>query len=68
MQIAKTCRHCGTTDPRGQWWSLNNYYSLSGWFCSRCYDLVEHRSTHTDPLGQPVNPRGYAKVMEALKP
>lgn len=63
----KVCRHCGVTaDPRGQWWSLSNYYGLSGWFCPKCYDLVEHRTSYADPLGQPVNPEGYAMVKEAL--
>lgn len=64
--MMKTCKHCRTTDQRGQWWSLNNYYGLSGWFCSKCNDLVEHRSTYTDPVGRPVNPKGYAAVLEKL--
>lgn len=67
MNILKTCRHCGTTDQRGQWWSLKNYYGLSGWFCFRCNDLVEHRSFHNDPIGQPVNPSGYAQVIEKYR-
>jgi len=62
----KVCRHCGTTDQRGQWWSLCNYYELSGWFCAKCYDLVEHRTSWGDPVGRPVNPKGYTMVKEKL--
>lgn len=63
----KTCNPCKTTNQKGQWWSLRNYYGLNGWFCERCFALVEHRSSWEDPIGHPVNPKGYASVLEKAK-
>ena len=48
------CRGCGVGkhQHRGQWWSLNNYYGITGNFCSDCYDKLAR-----DGHGEPRNPK-----------
>lgn len=55
------CTNCGTTDHRGQWWYLGNYFGLSGTFCPKCYDKVSH-----DSYGIPRNPNLYVEILKKL--
>jgi hypothetical protein len=59
MTNGKICKPCGVSDTKrkGQWWSLNNYYGFSGWFCPDCYDKVSHRN------GEPENPAEYVTML-----
>ena len=55
------CRGCGTLENSGQWWQLNNYYGISGRFCSECYDQVSH-----DSYEQPRRPDDYVLMLLKL--
>lgn len=56
------CTNCGTEGPNRQWWHLSNYFGLSGFFCSKCYDKVSH-----DPYGNPKRPRDYQAILKKQK-
>jgi hypothetical protein len=58
----KKCTNCVTTDPKGQWWYLYNYYKISGYFCPRCYEDVSH-----DSAGNPNHPIKYKMMLENIK-
>lgn len=56
--------HCTECDAKWipgslpTWWSLNNYFGINGFFCSKCFDLVQH-----DAYKQPVNPGAYCLIL-----
>ena len=52
------CRCCGKENDNGQYWSLRNYYGLSGRFCSECYSKVSH-----DSYGNPKHPEQYTMIL-----
>lgn len=56
-QYDPACDCCDDVDVEGQWWNLNNYYGISGYFCPNCYDKVRH-----DSQKQPINPDQYVVV------
>lgn len=56
MRIQCTC--CGKEKQSGQFWSLNNYFGLSGRFCSECYEKVSH-----DAYKQPKHPEQYTMIL-----
>lgn len=61
FELKQYCRCCGKAKPAGfteQWWSLNNYFKLSGLFCSKCYDKVSH-----DAYGKPNYPGEYLMML-----
>lgn len=41
-----------------QHWHLNNYFGISGYFCSYHYNMVSH-----DAYGQPRNKDAYEKML-----
>lgn len=53
------CSYC-KKEPTGQeqWWSLKDYYKISGYFCSFCYDKISHNS-----YGQPNYPAEYTAFL-----
>jgi hypothetical protein len=55
------CKCCGSARPNTAndptWWQLTNYHSLSGLWCSTCYDKIAH-----DSYGQPKNPEEYMAI------
>lgn len=57
------CRVCNvsTDKSQGQWWSLSNYFGLSGRFCPDCYDKVSH-----DSYANPNYPGEYMKILLML--
>lgn len=61
-----SCAGCGVSDDpgqhRGYWWTLRNYYGLTGSFCPSCYDLVSH-----DGFGQPKHPEEYVLMILKVK-
>lgn len=52
------CICCGQQKDFGQFWSLSNYYGITGRFCSECYEKVSH-----DSFGKPNNPTQYTMVL-----
>jgi hypothetical protein len=51
------CNGCGASGgqaPIGTWWSLRDYYGITGRFCPACYDKVAH-----DGFGKPRNSEEY---------
>lgn len=42
------CDCCLAVDVEGQWWCLNNYFGISGYFCPTCFGKVSHNS-HKEP-------------------
>ncbi len=58
-----TCIGCRTVKERNanQWWSLNNYFGLSGQFCPDCYDKVSHNSYQ-----EPNRPKDYMLMLLKL--
>jgi hypothetical protein len=60
MSEGKLCKPCGVRQQENenrQWWSLNNYYGFTGWFCPDCYNKVSHRN------GEPENPAEYVTML-----
>ncbi len=55
------CKGCDTDQRSGQWWNLNNYFGLSGRFCSDCYDKVSHNSYQ-----EPNRPKDYMLMLLKL--
>jgi hypothetical protein len=53
------CTNCSKVKRTGgaTWWYLSNYHGIRGYFCPRCFDLVEH-----DPWGQPKNKEAYTTI------
>lgn len=47
--------------PKGQWWFLNNYFGISGCFCSHHFSMVAH-----DPYGKPNNQRTYMRIKNLI--
>ena len=56
------CALCGGIKVEGQWWQLNNYHEVSGYFCPGCFEKVSH-----DPYGKPHHPAEYKAVKVALE-
>jgi hypothetical protein len=59
--MAETCTHCGKPNRyvRGsQWWSCRDYFGITGFFCSSCYDLISHNC-----YKEPNNPGAYAMML-----
>lgn len=54
----RPCTCCGGVEVEGQWWNLNNYFGISGYFCPKCMDKVRH-----DSYKRPVNPEQYRVVL-----
>lgn len=56
------CKGCDsnfdTQSSKVLWWSLTNYFGLTGKFCSTCYDHVAH-----DSYGNPKNPQLYTLML-----
>ena len=54
------CTACGLdrAESHGQWWSINNYYGWSGYFCPGCYEKISH-----DSYGNPQNPTEYTLML-----
>ena len=46
------CKH------QSQHWYLNNYFGISGYFCSYHYRMVSH-----DAYGVPINKEAYEKML-----
>lgn len=42
----RPCTNCGVLygERKGQWWHLNNYYGISGFYCPKCWDKVARDS------------------------
>jgi len=60
-----TCTNCGHTRTPHEaktmtngFWSLSNYFNISGHFCGKCYDKVSH-----DSYGNPENPGEYIAIL-----
>ena len=56
------CDCCGKP-PRdkktpGQFWTLNNYFGISGCYCANCYELISH-----DAFGRPKHPEEYTMFL-----
>jgi hypothetical protein len=45
----------------GQWWSLRNYYGISGEFCPGCFDKISH-----DSYGRPNHRAAFRESVEEL--
>ena len=43
-----------------QWWSLTNYYDLTGIFCYTCFEKVRHKD------GKPVHPIAYGNLLRKM--
>lgn len=54
------CTNCGDVSVKGQWWCLNNYFGISGYFCPTCYELVSH-----DAYRNPRHPKDHEAVLVA---
>ncbi len=55
--MEKPCTFCGTSDHNingPAWWSLNNYFGITGYACPDCYKKVSH-----DAYKNPNNPEEY---------
>lgn len=58
----QTCTCCGAApQPKDQWWYLNGYYGLRGYFCPKCYDAVSH-----DSYGKPKDEVAYRNILNKL--
>jgi hypothetical protein len=57
------CTGCGADKPEDgeQWWHLRAYHSITGNFCSDCYDRVSH-----DSYGEPNRPNDYLLMLMKL--
>lgn len=51
------CTNCGQIHVEGQGWGLNNYFGISGYFCSDCYEMVSHNSYR-----EPNHPEQYRAI------
>lgn len=56
------CDNCKKSENQnskdhGTWWTLSNYYNISGYFCPDCYELVSH-----DAYGNPIHRKEWAKI------
>jgi hypothetical protein len=56
------CTHCGEVEVAGQWWSLRDYYGVSGYFCPDCMEMVSHTSYE-----MPIHPAQYQAVLVAQR-
>jgi hypothetical protein len=57
--IIQICVYCNKESSwREQFWSLNNYHSLTGVFCVDCYEKVSHNAD-----GNPVHPEEYLIIL-----
>jgi hypothetical protein len=54
----RPCDCCGQAEVEGQWWFLNNYFGIRGYFCPNCYDKVCHGHNKL-----PDNPEQYQQVL-----
>lgn len=52
------CSCCDNVKVEGQWWSLREYFGITGYFCPNCMDKVQH-----DPRKNPINPDQYRAVL-----
>lgn len=52
------CTCCGIVEAEGQWWMLNNYFGVSGYFCPECMNKVQH-----DSYQRPINPEQHKAVL-----
>ncbi len=43
---------------KSQGWLCNDYYKISGYFCSNCYDKISH-----DSYGRPERPNDYLLML-----
>ena len=57
------CTSCNTPKEGNKttWWSCQNYFNLSGYFCGDCYDKVSH-----DSYGKPEQPAEYLAMLLKL--
>ena len=44
-----------------QWWSLTNYYDLTGIFCPACFEKVRHKD------GKPMHLIAYRNVLRKME-
>ena len=59
MQKTKSCNFCEVeSGANKQFWSLRDYYGVSGYFCGKCYDKISHNS-----YGQPNYPAEYTAFL-----
>ena len=56
--MKEQCVNCGRIEDRGQFWTLKNYFGLSGTYCADCYKLVSH-----DGWGRPKNQTEYLMIL-----
>ena len=60
--VSRLCTACSkeTQTRTGEFgaWTLNNYYGISGYFCSECYYKVSH-----DAYGNPNSPGEYVCML-----
>lgn len=54
----RPCDCCGDVEVEGQWWNLNNYYEISGYFCPGCMSKVQH-----DSYKHPIDPEQYRAIL-----
>ena len=65
----RTCTGCerpydgGMAAGKFTWWSCNNYFKFTGFFCPQCYDLISH-----DSYQRPKDPEGYLLMLLKLNP
>lgn len=53
----KPCTNCGKVKVRGQWWILQDYFGINGYFCPHCFERVSH-----DSYKKPVHPKQYNAI------
>lgn len=58
-EVKLSCVCCKETeDALGAFWTLKNYFGLSGVYCAKCYTKVSH-----DGYGRPKHPEEYIMIL-----
>jgi len=60
MTSNRNCKVCGmeNTTKEKQFWNLQNYFGVTGYFCGDCFDLVSH-----DSYSKPNTPAEYTAYL-----
>ncbi len=58
MSDDRACDHCKVSygNSGRQFWHIANYHGIRGYFCSHCFDLIEHWQD------EPKNPEKYQQM------